>query len=54
MSHQAYFTLPESFLEELIQRGLDALPDLVQAFLNAVMLAERQEYLFKSSVNFFL
>ena len=45
MSHQSYFTLPESFLEELIQRGLDALPDLVQFFLNAIMLAERQEYL---------
>ena len=45
MSHQSYFTLPESFLEDLIQRGLDALPALVQTLLNTVMLAERQEYL---------
>ncbi len=30
-------------VEDLIQRGLDALPALVQAFLNATMLAERQE-----------
>ena len=45
MSHQPYFTLPESFLEDLIQRGLEALPALVQTLLNTVMLAERQEYL---------
>ena len=30
-------------VEDLIQRGLDALPALVQTLLNTVMLAERQE-----------
>ncbi len=44
MSHQSYFTLPESFLEDLIRRGLDALPAFVQTLRNTVMLAERQEY----------
>jgi len=45
MTHPSHFTLPEGFLEALIQEGLDALPYLFQRLLNAVMLAERQAYL---------
>ena len=45
MTYQNEFTLSAPPLEQLTADGLDALPDLFRALLNAAMLLERQKHL---------
>ena len=45
MTYQNDFTLPEPLLEQLSAYGVDALPDLFRALLNAAMQIERQNHL---------
>jgi transposase-like protein len=45
MAHQPYFTLPDALLAEILDGAQDGLRAMLEALLNALMLAERQEYL---------
>lgn len=45
MTHQIDCTLPKGMLEQLSQRGLEGLPELIRYFVNNAMQAEREQYL---------
>lgn len=45
MTYPPDCTLPAELLEQLIQQGFDALPDLIQTIINLAMQMERQKYL---------
>jgi hypothetical protein len=45
MTYEPNCTLPEEFLEPILEHGLDALPDLIRTVINAVMELERQQHL---------
>lgn len=45
MTHQKHYNLSAEMLEDLIQNGLDALPEMVRVLLNSAMQAERSRYL---------
>ena len=38
-------TLPDEFLEPILEHGLDALPELIRTVINAAMELERQQHL---------
>lgn len=42
MTHELDCTLPEEFLEPILEHGLDALPELIRTVINAAMELERQ------------
>ncbi len=45
MTYQPDFTLPTEILEDIVQHGLDYVPELIRLMINAAMKAERQQYL---------
>jgi putative transposase len=45
MTHELDCTLPEEFLEPILEHGLDALPELIGTVINAAMELERQQHL---------
>jgi putative transposase len=45
MTYQQDCTLPADLLQQVSEKGLDILPDLIRTILNAAMQAERQHYL---------
>lgn len=45
MTYRPDFTLPTEILEDLVQHGLDYVPELIRLMINAAMKAERQQYL---------
>ena len=45
MAYKNDCTLPEAFLEPIIENGLDALPDMIRTLVNAAMELERQQHL---------
>jgi len=45
MTHQNDYNLPEHTLEEITQKGLEAVPELVRVLLNNIMQMERSKYL---------
>jgi putative transposase len=45
MTYQDDCTLPNSFLEQLTEQGLEGLPDLIRILVNEAMRIERQAYL---------
>ena len=44
MTYREDFTLPAELLEQVQERGLDVLPELMRVILNAAMQAERTEH----------
>jgi transposase-like protein len=45
MTYNFDCTLPEEFLEPILEHGLDVLPDLIQTLIDAAMQIERQRHL---------
>jgi transposase-like protein len=45
MTHQENYNLSPSLIEELAQKGLEVIPELVRVMLNSVMQSERSQYL---------
>jgi transposase-like protein len=45
MTYPPDFTLPTEILEDIVQHGLDYVPELISLMINAAMKAERQQYL---------
>lgn len=45
MTYEPDCTLPEEFLEPILEHGLDALPELIRTIINAAMELERQQHL---------
>ena len=45
MTYDFDCTLPEEFLEPIIEHGLDILPELIQTLIDAAMQVERQQHL---------
>jgi transposase-like protein len=45
MTYEPDCTSPEEFLESILERGLDALPELIRTVINAAMELERQQHL---------
>ena len=45
MTYQSDCTLPNEILEQIVQQGLDALPDLIQIVINRAMQIERERHL---------
>jgi len=45
MTYQDDCTLPNNFLEQLTEQGLEGLPDLIRILVNEAMRIERQSYL---------
>lgn len=45
MTYQHDCSVPEEFLEPIIEEGLDALPGLIQTLINTAMRIERQLYI---------
>lgn len=45
MTYREDFTLPAELLERVSKQGFNILPELIQVIINAVMQAERQQYL---------
>lgn len=45
MTYDLDCTLPDEFLEPILEHGLDALPELIRTLINAAMELERQQHL---------
>jgi len=45
MTYDFNCTLPEEFLEPILEHGLDILPELIETLVNAAMQIERQQHL---------
>ena len=45
MTYREDFTLPAELLEQVQEQGLDVLPELIRAFINTAIGAERAEHL---------
>lgn len=45
MTYELDCTLPEEFLEPILEHGLDVLPELIETVVNAAMQIERQRHL---------
>lgn len=45
MTYELDCTLPDEFLEPILEHGLDALPELIRTVINAAMELERQQHL---------
>jgi putative transposase len=45
MTYDFDCTLPDAFLEPILEHGLDVLPELIRAVVNAAMELERQQHL---------
>lgn len=45
MTYDIDCTLPDDFLEPILEHGLDVLPELIQTLVNAAMQIERQKHL---------
>src|SRR5690606_12948758 len=45
MTSELDCTLPEEFLEPIVEHGLEALPELIRTVVNAAMELERQRHL---------
>lgn len=45
MTYEPDCTLPDEFLEPLVEHGLEILPELIQTLINAAMQIERQRHL---------
>lgn len=45
MTYDFNCTLPEEFLEPILEHGLDILPELIETLINAAMQIERQQHL---------
>ncbi len=45
MTYGDNFTVPNEYLEQLAEQGMEYMPELIRVLLNAAMQAERQKYL---------
>jgi transposase-like protein len=45
MTYRSDFTVPAELLEQIAERGLEILPELIRIVINAAMQAERREHL---------
>ncbi len=45
MTYQQNCTLPNDLMEQIIEQGLDAVPEMIRVLINQAMTAERQAYL---------
>lgn len=45
MTYQTHYTLPDAFIEQIAEQGLDFLPELIRTVINAAMEIERRKYL---------
>src|SRR5271157_3275268 len=45
MTYREDFTLPAELLEQVQERGLDVLPELIRVILNTAMMAEREQHM---------
>ena len=45
MTYKRDCTLPDGFLEQVAEDGLEGLPELLRIVINAAMAAEREKYL---------
>lgn len=45
MTHQDDYTFTRNVIEDLMNQGLDGVPELIRVFLNAAMQVEREKYL---------
>ena len=45
MTYGDNFTIPNEYLEQLAEQGMEYMPELIRVLLNAAMQAERQKYL---------
>jgi len=45
MPHQENYYLSSCIIEELAQKGLEVIPEMVKVILNSLMQAERSQYL---------
>jgi hypothetical protein len=45
MTYQDDFTLPTELLEQVAEKGLEFLPELIRIVINTAMRVERQKYL---------
>ena len=45
MIYKSDCTLPNEYLEQLTEQGLDGLPDLIRVLVNEAMRIERENYL---------
>ena len=45
MTYQTDCTLPKELLEQIVEHGMDAVPEMIRTIINTAMRLERQEHL---------
>ena len=45
MTYSTDYTLPDEFMDQITEQGLDAVPELIRTIINRAMKIERQNYL---------